>query len=95
MARKLLGSPKSLHWPLMENNITRDDQDAVIAFLQQDAPKVLDSSGLLTLGWRPRTKMCDSLAMTYEWWSGEEHSKVKSGTTPLEGSRVAERSERG
>lgn len=36
-------TPSSLNWPLMQNNITRADLDAVIAFLQQDDPILTQS----------------------------------------------------
>ena len=66
----MLGSPKSLHWPLMENNITRDDQDAVIAFLRQDSPMLTQSSHVK--------------AFEAEWsnWIGVKHSVfVNSGSS--------------
>ena len=70
MARKLLDPQKNLHWPLMENNITRADQDAVIAFLRQDAPMLTQSSQVE--------------AFEAEWsdWLGVEYSVfVNSGSS--------------
>ena len=70
MAQKLIDPKKSLHWPLMENNITRDDQDAVIAFLRQDAPMLTQSSHVE--------------AFEAEWakWLGVKHSVfVNSGSS--------------
>jgi len=37
---------RSLDWPLMQNNITRDDLDALIAFLQQDDPILTQSKNV-------------------------------------------------
>ncbi|HEY5316084.1 MAG TPA: DegT/DnrJ/EryC1/StrS aminotransferase family protein [Pirellulales bacterium] len=61
---------KSLDWPLMKNNITREDLDAVIAFLQQDDP-------ILTQSKQVR-------AFEQEWsdWVGVKHSVfVNSGAS--------------
>ena len=33
----------NLDWPLMRNNITREDLDAVITYLQQDEPMLTAS----------------------------------------------------
>jgi CDP-6-deoxy-D-xylo-4-hexulose-3-dehydrase len=59
-----------LHWPLMRNNIAREDLDAVIAFLQQDDP-------ILTQSQQVR-------AFEREWsqWLGVRHSvMVNSGSS--------------
>ena len=37
-------SDRRMNWPLMSNNITRDDLDTVIEFLQQDTPILTQSS---------------------------------------------------
>jgi CDP-6-deoxy-D-xylo-4-hexulose-3-dehydrase len=61
---------KSLNWPLMKNNITREDLDAVIEFLQQDDP-------ILTQSKQVR-------AFEQEWsdWVGVKHSVfVNSGAS--------------
>ncbi|HEX3724901.1 MAG TPA: DegT/DnrJ/EryC1/StrS aminotransferase family protein [Pirellulales bacterium] len=60
----------SLDWPLMKNNITREDLDAVITFLQQDDP-------ILTQSKQVR-------AFEQEWsdWVGVKHSVfVNSGAS--------------
>ena len=59
-----------LDWPLMRNNITRSDLDAVIRFLQQDDP-------ILTQSVQVR-------AFEQEWseWLGVKHSVfVNSGAS--------------
>lgn len=43
MSNKIKCQDKRLNWPLMINNITRDDLDAVIAFLQQEVPILTQS----------------------------------------------------
>jgi CDP-6-deoxy-D-xylo-4-hexulose-3-dehydrase len=40
MANRMPPPDKNLDWPLMQNNITRTDLDALIAYLQQDAPMI-------------------------------------------------------
>jgi CDP-6-deoxy-D-xylo-4-hexulose-3-dehydrase len=40
MANLMPPPDKNLDWPLMQNNITRTDLDALIAYLQQDAPMI-------------------------------------------------------
>ena len=63
-------APASLDWPLMKNNISRGDLDAVCAFLQQDDP-------VLTQG--PQVR-----AFEQEWsaWLGVRHSVfVNSGSS--------------
>src|ERR1051326_6701978 len=60
----------SLNWPLMQNNISRQDTDAVIAFLKDDVP-VLTQSGQVQ-------------AFEEEWsaWLGVKHSVfVNSGSS--------------
>ena len=37
---------KRLNWPLMKNNITREDLDAIIRFLRQDAPILTQSKNV-------------------------------------------------
>lgn len=39
--------------------------------------KVLDSSPLLNLGWRPKTSLKDALRMTYMWYLREHDSQVQ------------------
>lgn len=61
---------ESLDWPLMANNITRADLDAVIAFLQQDDPILTQSKNVV--------------AFEEEWsnWAGVKHSVfVNSGSS--------------
>jgi len=70
MSRDLLASGQGLHWPLMENNITREDQDTLIEFLRQDAPMLTQSSQVE--------------AFESEWsdWLGVKHSVfVNSGSS--------------
>jgi CDP-6-deoxy-D-xylo-4-hexulose-3-dehydrase len=40
----MVESPKNLNWPLMQNNITRADLDALIEFLKQNDPILTQSS---------------------------------------------------
>jgi CDP-6-deoxy-D-xylo-4-hexulose-3-dehydrase len=57
-------------WPLMKNNVTRPDLDAVIAFLQQDDPVLTQSKNVV--------------AFEQEWsdWLGVKHSVfVNSGSS--------------
>lgn len=59
-----------LHWPLMRNNITRQDLDAVIDYLRQDDPILTQSSNVR--------------AFEKEWsqWLGVRHSVfVNSGSS--------------
>ena len=61
---------RSLDWPLMQNNITRDDLDALIAFLQQDDPILTQSENVR--------------AFEQEWadWVGVKHCVfVNSGAS--------------
>jgi CDP-6-deoxy-D-xylo-4-hexulose-3-dehydrase len=61
---------RSLDWPLMQNNITRDDLDALIAFLQQDDPILTQSKNVR--------------AFEQEWadWVGMKHCVfVNSGAS--------------
>src|SRR5579885_2720753 len=53
---------KSLDWPLMSNNITRDDLDCLIEFLKQDDPILTQSKNVV--------------AFEREWsdWLGVKHS---------------------
>ncbi len=67
---RLLSPPASLDWPLMKNNITRADLDAVCSFLRQDDP-------ILTQSRQVR-------ALEEEWsrWLGVRHSVfVNSGSS--------------
>lgn len=60
----------SLDWPLMKNNIAREDLDAVIKFLQQDDPILTQSKNVI--------------AFEEEWsqWLGVKHSVfVNSGSS--------------
>ena len=60
----------ALNWPLMENNISRSDLDAVIRFLKQDAPTLTHSKQVR--------------AFEREWskWLGVKHSVfVNSGSS--------------
>src|SRR5215467_11363052 len=59
-----------LDWPLMRNNITRDDLDAVIAYLRQEAPMLTQSQ---------QVRLFEQ-----EWsaWLGVKHSVfVNSGSS--------------
>lgn len=63
-------SGRSLDWPLMQNNITRDDLDALITFLQQDDPILTQSTNVK--------------AFEQEWadWVGMKHCVfVNSGAS--------------
>ncbi|HTA94756.1 MAG TPA: DegT/DnrJ/EryC1/StrS family aminotransferase, partial [Verrucomicrobiae bacterium] len=60
----------TLDWPLMKNNIPREDLDAVIKFLQQDDPILTQSKNVA--------------AFEEEWsqWLGVKHSVfVNSGSS--------------
>ena len=60
----------NLDWPLMRNNITREDLDAVITYLQQDEPMLTASRQVA--------------AFEQEWsdWLGVKHSVfVNSGAS--------------
>src|SRR5882672_8741418 len=70
MKTKRLAPPAGLDWPLMKNNITREDLDAVCELLQQDDP-------ILTQSRHVR-------ALEQEWsdWLGVRHSVlVNSGSS--------------
>ena len=59
-----------LNWPLMENNISREDLDAVIAFLKQDDP-------ILT-----HSKQVQAFEREWSEWLGVKHSVyVNSGAS--------------
>ena len=61
---------KPLNWPLMANNITRDDLDALIEFLKQDDPILTQSANVR--------------AFEREWseWLGVKHSVfINSGSS--------------
>src|SRR5580693_2886224 len=63
----------SLHfdWPLMKNNITRADLDAVITFLQQDEPIFLTAS-----------RQVREFEAEWSAWLGTKHSvMVTSGSS--------------
>ncbi len=63
-------SAENLNWPLMKNNITRDDLDAVIGYLQQDDPMLTQSKQVI--------------AFEKEWseWLGVKYSVfVNSGSS--------------
>jgi CDP-6-deoxy-D-xylo-4-hexulose-3-dehydrase len=69
-SNKPAGERQNLNWPLMKNNITREDLDAVIEFLKQDDP-------ILTQSKQVR-------AFEGEWseWLGVKHSVfVNSGSS--------------
>src|ERR1017187_504105 len=60
----------NLNWPLMKNNMAREDLDAVINFLQQDDPILTQSQNVA--------------AFEQEWseWLGIKHSVfVNSGSS--------------
>ena len=62
--------PASLDWPLMNNNITRADLDAVIAFLRHETPMLTQSQ---------QVRLFEQ-----EWsaWLGVKHSVfVNSGSS--------------
>jgi CDP-6-deoxy-D-xylo-4-hexulose-3-dehydrase len=62
--------PAGLHWPLMQNNITRADLDAVIAFLEDDDP-------ILT-----QAKHVRAFEEAWASWVGVRHSVfVNSGSS--------------
>lgn len=70
MSQPTLKPPPTLDWPLMRNNITREDLDAVIEFLKQDDPILTQSSQVR--------------AFEQEWseWLGSGHSVfVNSGSS--------------
>ncbi|MCX6906979.1 MAG: aminotransferase class I/II-fold pyridoxal phosphate-dependent enzyme, partial [Verrucomicrobia bacterium] len=63
-------TPENLDWPLMNNNITREDLDAVIAYLQQPQPRLTHGEQVL--------------AFEHEWseWLGVKYSVlVNSGAS--------------
>jgi CDP-4-dehydro-6-deoxyglucose reductase, E1 len=63
-------APEILNWPLMANNITRGDLDALIEFLKQDDPILTQSKNVI--------------AFEQEWsqWLGVKHSVfVNSGSS--------------
>jgi len=69
MSAAILGGP-ALDWPLMQNNITRHDLDAVIAYLQQDDP-------ILT-----QSKNVRAFEQAWSEWVGVRHSVfVNSGSS--------------
>lgn len=73
-----------LDWPLMRNNITREDLDAVISFLQQDDPILTQSRNVAEF--------------EREWskWLGVKHSVfVNSGSSANEITMLALRELRG
>jgi len=60
----------TLHLPLMENNITRQDLDAVIEFLKQDPAPILTNS-----------KKCREFEEAWSKWLGVKHSVfINSGS---------------
>jgi len=62
-----------LNWPLMSNNITREDLDALIRFLQQDDP-------ILTQSWQ-----VEEFEREWSQWLGVQHSvMVNSGSSANE-----------
>jgi CDP-6-deoxy-D-xylo-4-hexulose-3-dehydrase len=70
MHLKTAPKPTDLDWPLMRNNITSADLDAVVALLRQDDPVLTQSTNVL--------------AFEYEWskWVGVRHSVfVNSGSS--------------
>jgi len=61
---------QDLHWPLMSNNISRGDLDAVIGFLQQDDP-------ILT-----QSRQVEAFEREWSQWLGMKHSVfVNSGSS--------------
>lgn len=69
MSAAILGGP-ALDWPLMQNNITRADRDALIAYLQQDDP-------VLTQAHNVR-----AFEQAWSEWVGVRHSVfVNSGSS--------------
>lgn len=74
----------SLDWPLMRNNITRTDLDAVIEFLKQDDP-------ILT-----QSKNVEAFEREWSEWLGVKHSVfVNSGSSANEITMLALRELRG
>jgi CDP-4-dehydro-6-deoxyglucose reductase, E1 len=74
----------SLDWPLMRNNITRADLDAVIEFLKQDDP-------ILT-----QSKNVEAFEREWSEWLGVKHSVfVNSGSSANEITMLALRELRG
>jgi CDP-6-deoxy-D-xylo-4-hexulose-3-dehydrase len=70
MKHQAMPSTAGLNWPLMENNITRADLDAAIAYLRQEDPILTQSSNVR--------------AFEREWseWAGVKHSVfVNSGSS--------------
>jgi CDP-4-dehydro-6-deoxyglucose reductase, E1 len=62
-----------LNWPLMSNNITREDLDALIRFLQQDDP-------ILT-----QSRQVEEFEREWSQWLGVQHSvMVNSGSSANE-----------
>jgi CDP-6-deoxy-D-xylo-4-hexulose-3-dehydrase len=77
-------SHPTLDWPLMRNNITRADLDAVIEFLQQDDP-------ILT-----QSKNVEAFEREWSEWVGVKHSVfVNSGSSANELTMLALRELRG
>src|SRR5947209_6402264 len=61
---------ESLNWPLMSDNITRSDLDALIEFLEQDDP-------ILT-----QSKQVEAFEREWSEWLGVKHSVfVNSGSS--------------
>ena len=70
MLRNFVSTPTDLDWPLMDNNITREDLDAVIHFLRQDNP-------ILT-----QSEQVRSFEKEWSDWLGVKHSVfVNSGAS--------------
>ena len=44
VSERMMGHGKNLDWPLMRNNITREDLETVIEFLRQDDPMLTQSN---------------------------------------------------
>jgi GDP-L-fucose synthase len=42
--------------------------------------KLLDSSRLLGLGWRPRIELADGIASTYAWFLGQDEASLRLST---------------
>lgn len=77
LEQKALGpmatSPPDLSWPLMRNNVTRADLDALIAFLKKDDP-------ILT-----QSKNVEAFELAWSEWLGVKHSVfVNSGSSANE-----------
>ena len=65
-----MSAGRLLAWPLMQNNITREDLDALIAYLQQDDP-------ILT-----QSKNVRAFEQAWSDWIGVRHSVfVNSGSS--------------